>query len=116
MAMSQHWPSQAYYQRVRPLWRHMAVDKAWTRRQRVHVYEAPSSVGSSQGMEEKGQAAALKCSVAPGSANVRAFYEKMLGDGVPESRGALTRGRRRHPRACGERRVSGKREAPLHQK
>ena len=92
------------------------MDKAWTRRQRVHVYEAPSSVGSSQGMEEKGQAAALKWSVAPGSANVRAFYEKMLGDGVPESRGALTRGRRRHPRACGERRVSGKREAPLHQK
>ena len=66
--------------------------------------------------EEKGQAAALKCSVAPGSASVWAFYEKLLGDGVPESRGALTRGRRRHPRACGERRVSGKREAPLHQK
>lgn len=86
----------------------MSVDKAWTRRQGVYVYarEAPSNVGSSQGMVEKGQAAALKCSVAPGSANGWACYEKLLGDGVPESKGVLTRGRRRHPQACGERRVS----------
>lgn len=85
------------------------VDKAWTCRQSVHVYarEAPSRAGSSQGMEEKGQAAALKCSVTPGSASVWTCYEKLVGDGVPESRGLLTRGRRQHPRACGERRVSG---------
>lgn len=85
------------------------VDKAWAGRQGVHVYahEAPSRAGSSQGMEEKGQAAALKCSVTLGSANVWTCYEKLVGDGDPESRGLLTRGRRRHPQACGERTVSG---------
>ena len=94
------------------------VDKAQTRRQGVHVYasEPPSRAGSSQGMEEKGQDAALKYSVTPGSASVWTCYEKLAGDGVPESRGLLTRGRRRHPRACGERRVSGLEGSPPHQK